>query len=275
MTILAIDFMNQCHRARSGFLAGDFPVVYNFFRGFRALVQQFNPTRIYVALEGKPIERYQTLEAYKANRKVSADDPRAAELTKFFSQKDLIQDLLSNYFPVSVVRHPHFEADDTISNLVKNATTAVDWTIVSSDTDFIQLLHDRPNVKLYNPVKKEYVEPPADYDYVTWKSLRGDSSDNIPGIPGVGDKTADKIASDPVALREFITRADVAPIFTRNYELIKFADWSHDEAMNMTSSSPVRDWSAVKSKFEEMQFASMTKDPSWQKFIDTFDHLFG
>lgn len=274
MTILAIDFMNQAHRARSGFQMGPAPVVFNFFRQFKALVDQFKPTRIYVALEGKPVHRYEALGEYKANRKVEADDPRAKELEKFFRQKDVIVDLLQKHFPVSVVRHPTSECDDTLANLVKRSSSAVDWVLVSSDTDFIQLLQDHPNLKLYNPVQKQFVEAP-DYDYVVWKALRGDATDNIPGVPGIGDKTAEKIALDPVLLKEHVAKPDVEPIFNRNYDLIRFKEWTNEELDAMTSSAPAKNWDAVKEMFASYGFNSMVKDEAWQKFTSSFDNLWG
>lgn len=274
MTILAIDFMNQAHRARSGFQMGPAPVVFNFFRQFKALVDQFKPTRIYVALEGRPVHRYEALGEYKANRKVDADDARAKDLEKFFKQKDVIVDLLKNHFPVSVVRHPTSECDDTLANLVKRSSSAVNWILVSSDTDFIQLLQDHPNIKLYNPVQKKFVEAP-EYDYVVWKALRGDPSDNIPGVPGIGDKTAGRIALDPIILKEYVTKSEVEPIFNRNYDLIRFKEWTNEELDAMTSSSPAKNWEAVKEVFTDYGFNSMVKDGAWQKFTSSFDNLWG
>jgi 5'-3' exonuclease len=250
-------------------------VVFNFFRQFKSLVDRFKPNRVYVVLEGKPVKRYEALAEYKANRKVEADDPRAEELAQFFKQKDVIVDLLTKYFPVSVVRHPTSECDDTIANLIRTSSTAVDWVIVSSDTDFTQILHDRPNVRLYNPVQDKFVEAPTGYDYCVWKALRGDATDNIPGIPGVGDKTAAKLASDPNLLAEFIYRPEVKPIFERNYNLVRFQEWSEEERLQMTSSSPTADWDAIKSVFEGYGFNSMVKDGSWQKYVSSFENLWG
>lgn len=266
--------MNQCHRARSGFKMGPAPVVFNFFRQFKALVDEFKPNRIYVVLEGRPVKRHEALSEYKANRIVAENDPKHAELMKFFSQKDVIVDLLTKYFPVSVVRHPTSECDDTIANLVRRSSTAIPWVIASSDTDFIQLLQERDNLKLYNPVRKEFVEAP-DYPYVTWKALRGDATDNVPGIPGVGDKTAEKLASDPDLLSEFLSKPSVAPLFERNYELISFMEWSDEDREMMTSSAPSKDWQSVKTVFENYGFSSIVKDEAWAKFTKTFDALWG
>jgi 5'-3' exonuclease len=266
--------MNSCHRARSGFKLGPAPVVFNFFRQFKALVDKFQPTRVYLALEGRPVKRHEALSEYKANRVVAPDDPRAAELAKFFDQKGVIVDLLCKHFPVSVIRHPTSEADDTLANVIRRSSTAVDWVLVSSDSDFIQLLHDQLNLRLYNPVTDKFVEAPTEYDYVTWKALRGDSSDNIPGVPGVGDKTAAKIASDPEKLVEYVSRPEVSPIFSRNYVLIRFTEWSEEERAEMTSSSPTKDWDAVKTVFSDYGFSSIVKDGAWQKFLGSFDPLF-
>lgn len=275
MSILCIDFMNQCHRARSGFQMGPAPVVYNFFRQFKSLVDQFKPTRIYVVLEGRPVQRYELLPEYKATRKVTEDDPKYAELQKFFRQKDQIVELLSKHFPVSVVRHATSECDDTIYNLIKWSSTAVPWTVVSNDTDFIQLIQEYSHVKVWNPIKKEFLGAPEAYDYVVWKSLRGDGSDNIPGIPGIGDKTAADLACDPDKLADFLADPNHATQFERNYELISFRGWSDSERMEMTSTEPIKEWNVVKQVFDDHGFKSMTKEESWQKYVGSFDHLWG
>jgi 5'-3' exonuclease len=274
MSILVIDFMNQCHRARSGFLMGPAPVVYNFFRQFKSLVDQFKPNRVYVVLEGRPTARYELLPEYKATRKVEKDDPKYEDLQNFFRQKDIIVDLLSTKFPVSVVRHPTSECDDTIANLIERSSTAVPWTVVSNDSDFTQLLNNYSHVSIWNPMKKEYVSTPQ-FDYVTWKALRGDGSDNIPGIPGCGDTTALKLVNDPEGLAEYLKNPERAQIFTRNYELISFRSWTDEERMEMTSTSPARDWDGVRAKFDEFGFKSLTKDGSWEKFFGSFQHLWG
>lgn len=275
MSILCIDFMNSAHRARSGFKLGPAPVVFNFFRQFKSLVDEFKPNRVYVVLEGRPVKRYEALTEYKANRIISEDDPKYNEVQKFYAQKDVIIDLLTKYFPVSVVRHPTSECDDTIYNLINRSTTAVPWTVVSSDTDFIQILQEFHHVQLWNPVKKVFVKAPEAYDYITWKALRGDPTDNIPGIPGVGDKTAEKLVSNPESLEKFLSISKNAEIFTRNYELVKFMSWTDEDRCKMTSSVPSKSWDAVRDVFRDYDFNSMVKDENWDKFMKSFDCLWG
>ena len=277
MTILVLDFMNAAHRARSGFKAGDHPVVFNFFRGLRSLVEQFKPTRLYVVLEGKAVAKRQLMSEYKANRAVDPNDPRTVELQKFFKQVDVVKSLLSSHFPVSVVRHPKFEADDTVANVIRRSSTSADWVVVSSDTDFIQLLETGHNVRLYNPVRKEFVAPPEDYPYVVWKALRGDPSDNIPGIEGCGDKTAARLAAsvDSQEFATFLSEGNNAEVFQRNMDLIQFAEWTPEEEVEMTSSSPTKDWDSVMRTFESYEFKSLVNPDSWRKFVDTFEPLWG
>ena len=274
MTILCIDGMNFLHRSRSGMNFGSAPVIFNFMRNFRSLVSQFNPNRIYFVLEGKSEKRKSLMPEYKANRIIDPGTKKYEEAQKFYEQTNEIVSILTKAFPVTVIRHPKYECDDTIYNLIKRSSNAVDWIVVSNDSDFIQLLDEFKHVKLYNPMSKEFIENP-DYDYVTWKSLRGDGSDNIAGIPGIGDKTALNIVNNPDLLEKTLQNSENAKIFTRNYELIKFITWSDDDALEMASSAPIKNWDLVRGVFEKHQFNSLLKDSTWQKFINTFDHMFG
>jgi hypothetical protein len=225
---------------------------------------------VYFVLEGHPKKRYDLLPEYKANRKVVEGTPEFEEMRKFHAQVDLAVDLLSRYFPVSVLRHPDYECDDTIYNIIKRSSTAVPWIVASNDSDFMQLLDEFDHVKLYNPMKKEFV-PKADFDYVTWKALRGDPSDNIPGI--FSDAVALERVNDPVLLGSTFDDPAVAEQFTRNYELIRFPEWTDEERGMMTSSEPHRDWNAVAKKFESWDFKSILKEKYWERFTSTFDTL--
>jgi len=272
--ILVVDGMNFLHRARSGWKLGPAPVVFNFMRTFRALVEQFKPTRIYFVLEGDPKQRRDILPEYKANRQVEAGTPEHQELAKFFAQVGEITGLLARVFPVSVVRHPRYECDDTIYNLIKRSSSAINWTVVSNDSDFTQLLNEFGHVRVYNPMMKTFVTCP-DWDYVSWKALRGDGSDNIPGIPGVGDKGAEQYVNDPDLLQELLADPVAGAIFERNYELIKFIEWSDADALEMLSSAPRKDWEQLRETFVKYEFKSLLKESTWDKFTATFDHLWG
>ena len=276
MSTLIIDGMNFLHRARSGFSAGEFSVVYNVFRQLRAQVELHAPSRVIFTIEGHPKQRLQLLPEYKANRVIDVSTEEGAQKhaskQDFMRQADVALELLQRFFPVSVMQHPDHEADDLIHNVVKNAASSSEFTVASSDTDFIQLLQRFTNVRLYNPITKAYVQAP-DYDYVFWKALRGDGSDNVPALLGVDDARATALVDDPDALREVLHEHGAA--FSRNVELIRFIDFSDDELLQVRSSSPTRDWDAVNRAFEAMHFKSILKQPYWGRFTDTFDVLWG
>jgi len=272
--ILIIDGMNFAHRARSGFQQGDYSIVYNLFRQLRAQVELHAPTRVIFTMEGHPKKRLQLLPEYKANRviDVSTEEGAKKHASKqdFFRQADVAFELMQRFFPVSVMQHPDHEADDLIHNVIKNAAASSEFVVASSDSDFIQLLQRFPNVRLYNPITKAHVEAP-EHDYVFWKALRGDGSDNVPALPDIDDARATALMDDPDALREVLR--EHGSTFSRNVELIRFMDFSLDELMQVRSSSPVRDWDAVGRAFADMHFKSILKEPYWSRFVGTFDAL--
>lgn len=276
--VLIIDGYNFLHRARSGFTKGEYAIVFNFVRNLRAQVELHKPTRVIIALEGHPAHRHEISEEYKANRRVDVSelsDAQISELENFNRQKNIIIELLAHHFPVSLMRHPSFEGDDVIYNIIKRASSAVQYTVVSNDSDFIQLLDDFDNVKIWNPMKKEYVEKPP-YDYLMWKCLCGDSSDNIKGIPGVGKKTAEKLAIDDEKRKKFFaddpTRED---IWAENFDMIKFFDFSDHDLDQVITSTPNKDeWKeAIHDVFERFRFNSLLKEKTFNKFIKTFEPL--
>ena len=69
MKVVLLDAYNLIYRARSGFTRGDFPVVYNFFRSLRPLIEKFDPDKVYFVLEGDPKFRNEISNGlYKGNR---------------------------------------------------------------------------------------------------------------------------------------------------------------------------------------------------------------
>ena len=262
MKVLFLDAYNLIYRARSGFTKGDYPVVYNFFRGLRPLVEKFNPDKVYFVLEGNPKFRAQLSEGnYKSNRKSAGDS--------FHRQKAAVINMVSSMMPFAVVRHLELECDDTIATLVyKHHKEGDECTIVSSDSDFIQLLGSL-NVQLYNPVRKKFIEKP-DYDYVTWKALRGDATDNIPGIPGCGDKTATKLVLGGAAeFKEYLSVKGRQSIFEKNVHLIRLVDFSNDMSM-LEYTQGQFDEDLLHDTLEDLGFDSMLKESTWKKYTDTF-----
>jgi len=272
MKVLILDAYNLLHRARSGFTRGDYPVVYNFFRSLRPLVEKFKPDVCYFVLEGKPKRNLELLGSYKGSREVDpvVEPKKHKALAEFHRQKNVIVNMMIDEFPgIQVVRHPDFEADDVMSTLAL-LNPGDDATIVSGDSDMIQVLQKGDNVKLYHPIKKQFVEAP-DYDYVTWKALRGDPTDDIPGLPKVGDKTAEKMMVNVESREAFLARDPAyRELFEMNLELVALSSVPVPEIKYFAGE---KSWDKVKAHFEKMGFNSMLKDKTWAKYTATFECL--
>ncbi len=268
MKTLILDAYNLFHRARSGFIKGKAPIVFNFFRGLRPIVEKISPDEIFLVLEGTPKRRLEIISDYKGTRKQMPHD----EHVLFKKQIEQIVEIIDLGLPISIAQHYDHEADDVIAHIArKKEASGNDVVIVSSDTDFIQLLSKKDAcIQLYNPMKKTFVEP-FHCSYVMWKALRGDGSDNIKGVKGVGDKTATKLMSDSILFKKkIIDVKENLTIFKRNISLIEFHNIDDDE-IQLTKSDA--SWQVAKDAFIKLEFSSMTNDKSWQKYLRTFENV--
>ena len=265
--VLLLDANNLIYRARySAKFAreGDAAVVYSFFRSLKPLLEKFKPEVCYFVRDGNRAGREDLLPDYKANRVYEKDE-------SFMSQKKMIENMVSDFFPIIVARDMGLEADDLIGYLVNEKHTNDECVVVSSDTDFIQLLQTHKNCLLYNPITKKFRENPS-YDYITWKSLRGDGADNIPGIPRVGDKTAEKLSLDKNLLDSFLSeKVERQQIFERNQTLIKFRD-PRDEN-DIKYSDRDFDKEKITKSFSDLNFNSMLKESYLSKYFSALERM--
>ena len=265
--ILLLDGYNLMYRARySGMNRGEFSTIFNFFRGLRPLIEKFDPDIAYFVLEGMPKKRLALNEDYKGQREYHNKD-------NFNEQRREIVNIISSHIPITIARHSDYECDDVINYLAEVTHKNDNVTIISSDTDFIQSVSE--NISLYNPVRKKYIDSP-DYDYVMWKSLVGDKSDNIAGFKGIGDKRAQALLSSSDSLEEFLMKSDNRKMFENNMFMIKFHDMSED-ASDISYHRPIlgeSNWTQLKEKFNSMDFNSIvSKDKTWNKYVNTFNKL--
>jgi DNA polymerase-1 len=266
MRITCLDTMNLIHRARSGFAKGPHAITYNFFRQLRPLIELTNPDKVYLVLEGTPTHRQEVDGIdYKGGRKDAGED--------FYRQVNEIIQLISETLPFHIMKADDLECDDVIANLSTYHHDKGDIvTIVSGDSDFIQLFDNRPDIRIYHPIRKKYLEQPP-YHYLTWKSLTGDSSDNIPGIPRVGPKTAEKILMTEGKLELFLEDSEKEKIFKRNYSLIELVDIPDFNPDNFTVHKSVLDIDALMKAFTAMEFTSMTKEKAFNNYVKTFESI--
>jgi DNA polymerase-1 len=169
--------------------------LFGFTHMLRRLVGEQMPDYLAVAFDaGKATFRTEMYAEYKANRDTPPDAlldqiPRVIELTRAFNIPILIQ--------------PGVEADDLIASLVKEAKAReIPVVIVSSDKDLMQLIG--PGVTMLDTMRDksfgeaevlERFQVPAE-KVVEVLALAGDSSDNVPGVPGIGEKTAGKLIAE-------------------------------------------------------------------------------
>jgi DNA polymerase I len=171
--------------------------VYGFTSMLINLVRDHKPDGVAVAFDRpEPTFRHEQVETYKANRSAAPDVLR--------QQMGLVRQVIET-LRLPVLEAPGFEADDIIATLATQAAErGHDVLVVTGDRDSYQLVAD-PHIRvLYN---KRGVSEYALYDeagivercgvppdrYVEYAALRGDTSDNLPGVPGVGEKTAAKL----------------------------------------------------------------------------------
>jgi 5'-3' exonuclease len=271
--VIVIDGLNFMHKAASFAMRQPGPIIVRgLLTALRSLVERLGPSRIIIVLEGKPRDRLASFPAYKANRIIDAGTPEHDARSSFLRWCDAAMGIAARHLPVTIVRHPHFEADDVVHTIISRSSRAVPFTIVSSDTDFIQEL-EVPNVRLWDPVRDRFVEHPG-YHYVTWKSLRGDPGDGIPGIPGIGNIRAARLMEDPDGLAELLGQPQAAERFVENMQLIQLAAVPENELDQLQSSVPIRDWAGLRAELLSLGVRQVTLDPYWsEKFVPTFECL--
>ena len=185
--------------------------VYGFTAMLINILRDEQPTHVAVAFDrGEPTFRHEQYVEYKANRKETPAD--------FRSQLSLIFEVL-DALGITRLSVPGYEADDIIATLATQAVDAgMDVLIVTGDRDVLQLVSPQVTALMtrrgisdmtrFTPdeVAAKYGLTPAQYP--DFAALRGDPSDNLPNIPGVGEKTAAKWIADFGSLAQLVDRVD-------------------------------------------------------------------
>lgn len=187
--------------------------VYGFTTMLLKMFSTLKPTHVVAAFDVKgPTFRDEEFEDYKAHRK-----PADEELV---SQFDLVRDVVAA-FDIPIFELSGYEADDIIGTIVSQVDGDVSKVIVTGDKDTLQLIDDDTSVFtlkrgitdtiLYDEdvVEQEFGFGPA--HVIDYKGLRGDPSDNIPGVAGVGDKTAKELIELHGSVEEIFEHLDDLP----------------------------------------------------------------
>ena len=185
--------------------------VYGFTSMLINLLRDEKPTHIAAAFDvSRQTFRAERFPDYKANRSKTPDE--------FAGQVDITKDVLGA-MGIPVMAEPGFEADDIIATLTTQAEAlGYRVLVVTGDRDSLQLVTE--NVTVLYPkkgvseltrftpgeVEAKYGLSPSQYP--DFAALRGDPSDNLPGVPGVGEKTATKWIVQYGSLEELVTNVD-------------------------------------------------------------------
>ncbi len=169
--------------------------VYGFLNTLQSLVSRFEPAYIAVAFDSEePTFRHERFTDYKSQRPAMPDG-LARQLPVIFDLLDAMR--------IVHLSAPGFEADDIIATLAGRWKAEVAVKIVSGDKDLLQLIDDR--VRVIRPGRGNVLERELDADglfeltglrpgqFVDYQALVGDATDNVPGVRGIGEKTATEL----------------------------------------------------------------------------------
>jgi DNA polymerase I len=208
-----VDAMSNIHRAyhaiqRLSTSAGrPTNAIYGFVTMLRKMLREHGPDYLAVAWDGpQRTVRHEQYTEYKANRQPMADD--------LASQVPVIREILDAY-RIPVLELPGYEADDVIGTLAKKASTmGFDVVIVTADKDMLQLVG--PRVRVFHTGREKFLDEAGVREFfgvapgqvADVLALMGDSVDNIPGVPRVGEVTAKKWIAEYGDLTTLLSRAD-------------------------------------------------------------------
>ena len=180
-----------------------------FLRSLAYAIREVNPTRVIIVYDGAggSQRRRKIHPNYKSNRKPGKRITRWDAFKNATEEKEAMKIQFSrlldylDFLPINVISIDRIEADDTIA-YIANKLVKEEVTIMSSDQDFLQLVDDR--ITVWSPTKKIFYTPNKvleDYgvpshNFLMYKVLMGDKSDNIEGVRGLGPKKLPKILPD-------------------------------------------------------------------------------
>ena len=235
--------------------------IYGFTTMLMKIIKEKAPDYFAIVFDAPgPTHRHDAYEDYKAHRPGMPDDLKI--------QVPLIKEVIQA-FHIPIIEIPGYEADDILGTLAKRAEKEkLDVYILTGDKDMCQVVS--PYVKLYDSmkekitgekeVKEKFGIPPKQFPEII--ALMGDASDNIPGAPGVGEKTAVKL------LKEF---GDLDSII-KNHEQIKNTRARNAVANNLDSIRMSLDLATIHLDIDLALSVADLKvaEPDWKQLLEYF-----
>jgi len=197
--------------------------LYGFTNMLLKIISDMNVPNVAVIFDAaRDNFRYKIYPEYKANRAETPEDLKP--------QFDLIKHV-TKLFAVPAIEKEGYEADDIIASYVKQGRAkGIPVTVVSSDKDLMQLIDN--GVRMFDPMKQKWLGEAEVMEkfgvtpdkVVEVQALIGDSSDNVPGVPGIGHKTAAELINEFGDLETLLSRASEIKQNKRRENLIEFAE---------------------------------------------------
>lgn len=263
----ATSFTGSIRRTSSGVPVN---AVHGFVRYFMDAVNKFDPTHVICCWDmGSKTFRTEQYDGYKSNRPEAPED--------LIPQFDLVKEVVAS-FNVPNIGIEGYEADDCIGTLALMFKEQADIYIVTGDHDLLQLVDERVSVAImkkgignymvYTPallLEERQLTPSQVIDI---KGLMGDTSDNYPGVRGIGEKTAHKLITEHGSIDALLANLD-AVSKTIRAKIESDLDMLHlsRELATIRCDAPLQadmdncgwryDRGIVLNKFEELEFKSL------------------
>jgi DNA polymerase-1 len=245
--------------------------LFGFTNMLMKIIRDKQPDGIVVAFDaGRKTKRHDIYPEYKANRDAMPDE--------LVSQIPLVKDMV-RAMNIRQFEAEGYEADDLLAALaVRAEKDGAEVFVVSSDKDMLQMVTEK--VKIYDPMKDKVMGPKeveerfsVPPERVTeYMALVGDSSDNVPGVKGVGDKTAKGLLQEYKSLEELVDKAGSIKKPRLKKLITEGADniWLSKKLVELDYDAPVDaeteelrteepDWAELKKMFLEFGFSSLLK----------------
>ena len=245
--------------------------IYGFTSMILKILKQKKPDAIAIAFDSKePTERHKIYEEYKAHRPETPND--------LLLQIPYIKNIVSA-FNIPFFAMPGYEADDIICTIAKKAAAeGADVFILSGDKDMMQAVTEQ--IKIYDPMKDIVIDEKAvierfgivPFQVPEIMAIAGDTADNIPGVKGIGEKTAKELISESGNLDNLLNHPEkiknerLRKMITENIEIIQLSKTLATIDMDVPVEISLRDfrikepdWDVLNELFTEFEFKSLIK----------------
>jgi DNA polymerase-1 len=245
--------------------------IYGFTNMLLKIIRDKKPDGIAISFDSPvPTERHRLYEEYKAHRPETPGD--------LVKQIPNIRKIVSA-FNIKIFEVPGYEADDILSTIAKEAASeGIDVFIVTGDKDMLQIVNDR--VKIYDPMKDKILDEAyinerygVGPERITeFMALTGDAVDNIPGVKGIGEKTAKELLSEFESLDDLLNNTNrirkdrLRMLVSENADIVRLSK----KLTTLDISVPIDinieefrlrqpDWPLLLSLFSELEFGSLMR----------------